>query len=47
MASFSLRFLGNLVHHSFNWVLALMSVPVIQGFVSHEFAQESSISSKP
>jgi len=47
MASLSLGFLSNFINHSLNWMLALMSVPVVQGFVSHEFAQESGISSEP
>ena len=43
VASFGLRFLRDFVHHSLHWVLALMSVPVVQSLVSHELAQESGV----
>ena len=46
MASFSLRFFSDLIHHSLYWMHARMGVPIVEGLVSHEFAQESSIGSQ-
>ena len=46
MASLSLGFLSNFINHSLNWMSAIVSVPVVHAFVSHELADESSISSQ-
>ena len=45
-ACFSLMFSSNLINQSFNWVSWLMSIPVIEWFVSHKLVKESCIGSE-
>ena len=46
MTSLGLTFLGNLVDHSLDWVLAVIGVPVIEALITHELVQETSVGSK-
>jgi len=41
-----LTLFGKLIDHSLNWVLTVVSVPVVQALVSHEFVNVSGISGK-
>jgi hypothetical protein len=47
MASLGLTLGGQFVDHSLDWVLATMSVPVVQRFVPHVLVDVPGISSEP
>jgi hypothetical protein len=46
MACLDLTLLGNLVDESLCWVLTVVSVPVVQTFLSHKLTEVPRISSK-
>lgn len=47
MARLSLTLLRNFVDHSFDRVLAVVAVPVVERLVAHEFAQEAGVRCQP